>query len=36
VLIGADARAIDLVQRLTGAGYQALVVRAARRGRVAP
>jgi butyryl-CoA dehydrogenase len=32
VLIGADARAIDLVQRATGAGYQALIVRAARRG----
>ena len=36
VLIGADARAIDLVQRLTGAGYQALTVRVARRGLVAP
>ncbi len=32
ILIGADAHAIDLVQRLTGAGYQALTVRAARRG----
>ena len=36
VLIGADARAIDLLQRLTGAGYQALTVAAARRGLVAP
>jgi butyryl-CoA dehydrogenase len=32
VLIGADAHAIDLVQRLTGTGYQALTVAAARRG----
>jgi NAD(P)-dependent dehydrogenase (short-subunit alcohol dehydrogenase family) len=36
VLIGADARAIDLVQRLTGSGYQALTVAAARRGFAAP
>ena len=36
VLIGADARAIDLLQRLTGSGYQALTVAAARRGLVAP
>jgi butyryl-CoA dehydrogenase len=36
VLIGADARAIDLLQRLTGSGYQALVVAAAKRGTVAP
>jgi butyryl-CoA dehydrogenase len=36
VLIGADARAIDLLQRLTASGYQALTVAAARRGVVAP
>jgi len=36
VLIGADARAIDLLQRLTGASYQALTVAVARRGQVAP
>ncbi len=36
VLIGADARAIDLVQRVSGAGYQALIVRAARRASAAP
>jgi butyryl-CoA dehydrogenase len=36
VLIGGDARAIDLLQRLTGSGYQALTVAAARRGVVAP
>ena len=36
VLIGADAYAIDLVQRLTGSGYQALTVAAARRGLAAP
>jgi NAD(P)-dependent dehydrogenase (short-subunit alcohol dehydrogenase family) len=34
VLIGADAWAIDLVQRLTASGYQALTVAAARRGRL--
>ncbi len=32
ILIGADAHAIDLVQRLTGASYQAITVRAARNG----
>jgi NAD(P)-dependent dehydrogenase (short-subunit alcohol dehydrogenase family) len=31
VLIGADAKALDLLQRLTGSGYQRLVARAARR-----
>ncbi|HUR13334.1 MAG TPA: SDR family NAD(P)-dependent oxidoreductase [Mycobacteriales bacterium] len=31
VLIGADAKALDLLQRLTGSGYQRLVVMAARR-----
>jgi NAD(P)-dependent dehydrogenase (short-subunit alcohol dehydrogenase family) len=36
VLIGADAKIIDLVQRVSGAGYQALAVAAARRGQVAP
>jgi NAD(P)-dependent dehydrogenase (short-subunit alcohol dehydrogenase family) len=36
VLIGADARAIDVVQRLTGSGYQALTVAAARGGFAAP
>ena len=36
VLIGADARTLDLLQRLTGSGYQALVVAAAKRGAVAP
>jgi NAD(P)-dependent dehydrogenase (short-subunit alcohol dehydrogenase family) len=36
VLIGADALAIDVVQRLSGAGYQALVVAAAKRGVAAP
>ena len=36
VLIGADAHVIDLVQRLTGSGYQALTVAAARRGLAAP
>lgn len=36
VLIGADARAIDTLQRLTGSGYQALTVAAAKRGMVAP
>jgi NAD(P)-dependent dehydrogenase (short-subunit alcohol dehydrogenase family) len=41
VLIGADAKALDLLQRLTGSGYQRLVALAARRmmpskrGRVA-
>jgi len=36
VLIGADALAIDALQRLTGTGYQALTVAAARRGLAAP
>ena len=36
VLIGVDAHVIDLVQRLTGSGYQALTVAAARRGLAAP
>jgi NAD(P)-dependent dehydrogenase (short-subunit alcohol dehydrogenase family) len=36
VLVGVDAHAIDLVQRLTGSGYQALVVAAARRGLAPP
>jgi hypothetical protein len=36
VLIGADARLIDRVQRWLPSGYQALVVRAARRRAVAP
>jgi NAD(P)-dependent dehydrogenase (short-subunit alcohol dehydrogenase family) len=36
VLIGADAHAIDLLQRVTGSGYQALTVAAARRGLTAP
>ena len=36
VLIGADAHAIDLLQRLTATGYQALAVAAARRGLAAP
>jgi NAD(P)-dependent dehydrogenase (short-subunit alcohol dehydrogenase family) len=36
VLIGADAHAIDVLQRLTGSGYQALTVAAARRGAIAP
>jgi NAD(P)-dependent dehydrogenase (short-subunit alcohol dehydrogenase family) len=36
VLIGADARRIDRMQRWLPARYQALVVRAARRGLVAP
>jgi len=31
VLIGADAKALDLLQRLTGSGYQRLVALAARR-----
>jgi len=31
VLIGADAKALDLLQRLTGSGYQRLVAAAARR-----
>ncbi len=31
VLIGADARALDLLQRLTGSGYQRLVAAGARR-----
>jgi short-subunit dehydrogenase len=31
VLVGADARALDLLQRLTGSGYQQLVARGARR-----
>jgi NAD(P)-dependent dehydrogenase (short-subunit alcohol dehydrogenase family) len=36
VLIGADARALDTLQRLTGSGYQVLTVAAAKRGLVAP
>lgn len=36
VLIGADARALDVLQRVTGSGYQALTVAAARRGASAP
>jgi NAD(P)-dependent dehydrogenase (short-subunit alcohol dehydrogenase family) len=36
VLIGADAHVIDLLQRVTGSGYQALTVAAARRGMTAP
>ena len=36
VLIGADARRIDRMQRWLPARYQALVVRAARRGLLAP
>jgi NAD(P)-dependent dehydrogenase (short-subunit alcohol dehydrogenase family) len=36
VLIGADAHAIDLLQRLTGSAYQVLTVAAAKRGLVAP
>jgi NAD(P)-dependent dehydrogenase (short-subunit alcohol dehydrogenase family) len=32
VLIGPDAHAIDLMQRLTGSGYQLLTVASARRG----
>ncbi len=31
VLIGADAKALDLLQRLTGSGYQRIVASAARR-----
>jgi NAD(P)-dependent dehydrogenase (short-subunit alcohol dehydrogenase family) len=36
VLIGADAHAIDFVQRLSGTGYQVLAVAAAKRGIAAP
>jgi hypothetical protein len=36
VLIGADAHALDVLQRLGASGYQALVVAAARRGNDAP
>lgn len=36
VLIGADAYAIDFVQRLSGTGYQVLAVAAAKRGLSAP
>jgi NAD(P)-dependent dehydrogenase (short-subunit alcohol dehydrogenase family) len=36
VLIGVDAHAIDVLQRLTGSGYQALTIAAARRGAIVP
>jgi hypothetical protein len=31
VLVGADAKALDLLVRLTGSGYQQVVARLARR-----